>query len=107
MPAYTATTTTPLPRPRGRPAGAQPRREGPNIGCPTCGGPTGVVDSRGAAHNAVRRRRSCVACGLRFTTYERIAGDIDDRAELLLQVAKLTQLLHKLLASAGERPDVV
>ncbi len=38
--------------------------------CPRCDGKTQVTDSRGAPHNTIRRRRECVACGHRFTTYE-------------------------------------
>ena len=40
--------------------------------CPFCGTPdTRVVDSRLAAESAqVRRRRECLACEARFTTYE-------------------------------------
>ena len=42
--------------------------------CPFCGNvDTQVKDSRPAEdHAAIRRRRFCVACGGRFTTYERV-----------------------------------
>lgn len=42
--------------------------------CPGCGADDDrVVDSRPAtAGDAVRRRRECHACGLRFTTFERV-----------------------------------
>jgi transcriptional repressor NrdR len=42
--------------------------------CPFCGNiDTQVKDSRPAEdHVAIRRRRSCPACGGRFTTYERV-----------------------------------
>lgn len=42
--------------------------------CPYCGGEdTQVKDSRPAEDNAaIRRRRSCPACGARFTTFERV-----------------------------------
>ncbi len=42
--------------------------------CPFCGSTdTQVKDSRPAEdHVAIRRRRSCQACGGRFTTYERV-----------------------------------
>ena len=34
---------------------------------------TKVIESRDAAYGqAIRRRRSCIACGHRFTTYERV-----------------------------------
>ena len=42
--------------------------------CPGCGGiDDKVVDSRVAEEGgAIRRRRECLACGRRFTTYERV-----------------------------------
>lgn len=44
--------------------------------CPSCGyGESKVVDSRPADDGAsIRRRRECLECGNRFTTYERL-GD--------------------------------
>jgi transcriptional repressor NrdR len=40
--------------------------------CPSCGSPENkVVDSRAARDgDSIRRRRECLACGARFTTYE-------------------------------------
>ena len=42
--------------------------------CPWCGHPEDrVVDSRSAENGAaVRRRRACLRCGRRFTTFERV-----------------------------------
>lgn len=42
--------------------------------CPFCGcEDTQVKDSRPAEDNAsIRRRRACTACGMRFTTFERV-----------------------------------
>jgi transcriptional repressor NrdR len=42
--------------------------------CPWCGGAEDkVVDSRPAERGeAIRRRRQCLSCGRRFTTYERV-----------------------------------
>lgn len=42
--------------------------------CPFCGhGKDKVVDSReGGAGDSIRRRRECLECGRRFTSYERI-----------------------------------
>ena len=42
--------------------------------CPFCGHPESkVIDSRHADENAsIRRRRECLACGKRFTTYETV-----------------------------------
>ena len=44
--------------------------------CPSCGNPESkVVDSRPSEDGtAIRRRRECLECGRRFTTYERL-GD--------------------------------
>lgn len=40
--------------------------------CPYCGGAESrVIDSR-PGDEGVRRRRKCLACGARFTTYERV-----------------------------------
>lgn len=58
--------------------------------CPSCANPdTKVIDSRlGKEGNNIRRRRECVECGRRFTTYERIEETFplvvkrDDRREL-------------------------
>ena len=38
--------------------------------CPRCNGDTTVIDSRPSQNNEVRRRRQCVLCKYRFTTYE-------------------------------------
>jgi transcriptional repressor NrdR len=41
--------------------------------CPLCRqGETKVVDSRGSQDFVIRRRRECLSCGRRFTTYEKI-----------------------------------
>ena len=42
--------------------------------CPKCGGQDDkVVDSRASREGAtIRRRRECIACGHRFTTYEEV-----------------------------------
>ena len=42
--------------------------------CPSCGNPDSkVVDSRPSEDGtAIRRRRECLECGRRFTTYERL-----------------------------------
>ncbi|MCA9653560.1 MAG: transcriptional repressor NrdR [Myxococcales bacterium] len=61
---------------RSRPAtGGRPRRTGAEaVLCPVCrSASTKVLDSRdGRDGLSVRRRRSCNACGHRFTTHERI-----------------------------------
>ncbi len=44
------------------------------MNCPYCGrDESRVIDSRATdGRDAIRRRRECVACGQRFTTYEKI-----------------------------------
>jgi len=46
----------------------------PNMFCPTCrASETKVVDSRLAEEgSSIRRRRQCLTCASRFTTYERV-----------------------------------
>jgi transcriptional repressor NrdR len=42
------------------------------LNCPYCGHyDSRVIDSR-EVNDGIRRRRQCLACGLRFTTYERL-----------------------------------
>ena len=42
--------------------------------CPKCNGDTHTTDSR-PTETSHRRRRECLNCGFRFTTYEKILGD--------------------------------
>jgi transcriptional repressor NrdR len=53
---------------------ALPTRSGVDVRCPGCGSDDDrVVDSRPApSGDAIRRRRECRRCGLRFTTFERV-----------------------------------
>ena len=46
--------------------------------CPQCNSPkTRVIDKRATENNAAfRRRRECLKCGGRFTTYERIRPEL-------------------------------
>lgn len=76
--------------------------------CPFCGhNETKVVDSRDSdAQDAIRRRRECLECARRFTTYER-------REEMPLMVVKKDgstepfqrgKLLRGLAVAAAKRP---
>jgi transcriptional repressor NrdR len=40
--------------------------------CPYCFGKTKVLDKRESRETAIRRRRECLKCKKRFTTYERL-----------------------------------
>lgn len=46
--------------------------------CPHCQSRTDVKDSRPRTEGGIRRRRVCVACGVRFTTWEVQVGDVAD-----------------------------
>ncbi|GBF33262.1 ribonucleotide reductase transcriptional regulator NrdR [Desulfocucumis palustris] len=73
--------------------------------CPFCGfGDTKVLDSRPAGDgSSIRRRRECVKCAKRFTTYERLdelplmvvkkdgRREMFDRPKLLSGIAKACQ----------------
>jgi transcriptional repressor NrdR len=70
--------------------------------CPKCGSPDDkVIDSRSSSDGAqIRRRRECLKCGTRFTTYEEIHREnlriqkrngqyeVFDRAKLLAGLRK-------------------
>lgn len=66
-----------------------------SIFCPRCAIPTQVIDSRGAPENEVRRRRRCSDCGLRFSTYEKIAEKPSSRRSTRARtlIGELTDLL--------------
>lgn len=44
--------------------------------CPECNGDTRVSETRLASGRGVRRRRTCVECGSRFSTIEAVVGDV-------------------------------
>jgi len=78
------------------------------VKCPYCGhSETRVVDSRDSdAQDAIRRRRECLECTRRFTTYER-------REEMPLMVVKKdgssepfdrAKLLRGLVTACAKRP---
>lgn len=85
--------------------------------CPACGiGEDKVVDSRAAEDGAaIRRRRECLVCGRRFTTYERVeesplfvvkrngTRQIFDRAKVVAGVQAAT----KNLAVSSEQVDSI
>lgn len=86
--------------------------------CPSCGHPDSkVVDSRPAENNTtIRRRRSCLACGTKFSTYEHIetmpvmvikkdkTREVFDRAKLLGGVLKAC---HKRPVTSAQVESIV
>ena len=98
--------------------------------CPYCGAEdTKVTDSRPSDNNTIRRRRQCVVCDKRFTTYERVeviplvvvkkdgAREEFDRSKIekgmlrachkrpvsMEQITRLTDEIENELMSGGER----
>ncbi|HEX8836773.1 MAG TPA: hypothetical protein VF748_07550 [Candidatus Acidoferrum sp.] len=83
----------------------------PNYSC-VCGARMKVLDSRPAhfmGMSSVRRRRCCIACGLRITTFE-VTTDAVIRTERRLQSAmrlahQAFEALGTLIAAYDEIPD--
>ena len=71
--------------------------------CPSCGyQESKVVDSRSADDGAsIRRRRECLQCGTRFTTYERLAVIKADGSS---EVFNREKLMRGLLIACAKRP---
>ena len=69
--------------------------------CPSCSSVDDkVVDSRGAEDgSAIRRRRECLECGRRFTTYERV----EEAALVVLKRNGLRQAFDRAKVLAGLR----
>ena len=76
--------------------------------CPSCGyHESKVVDSRSADDGAsIRRRRECLKCGARFTTYERIAENpiLVTKADGSSEVFDRQKLMRGLLIACAKRP---
>ena len=76
--------------------------------CPSCGyQESKVVDSRSADDGAsIRRRRECLQCGTRFTTYERLAENpiLVIKADGSSEVFNREKLMRGLLIACAKRP---
>lgn len=76
--------------------------------CPSCGYPESkVVDSRSADEGAsIRRRRECLKCGHRFTTYERLAENpiLVTKTDGSSEVFNREKLMRGLLIACAKRP---
>jgi transcriptional regulator NrdR family protein len=66
------------------------------VKCSACGSAVSqVIDSRPAKNDSVRRRRKCVTCKFRFTTYEYIEGNLGSeklRAVIAFALEKYSEL---------------
>ena len=76
--------------------------------CPSCGASgTKVVDSRSAEDNtAIRRRRKCISCEYRFTTYERMGDNpiIVVKSDGSSEAYDSEKLFRGLLIACAKRP---
>lgn len=76
--------------------------------CPSCGFPESkVVDSRPSEDNAsIRRRRECLECGRRFTTYERLESTplIIVKSDGSSEAYDREKLFRGLLIACAKRP---
>ncbi len=86
--------------------------------CPICGGDSKVLDTRtNDTANTVKRRRECMKCGKRFTTYEKIEDmplivrkrsgrtELFDRSKILKGMAKACEKRPVTLAQLEELID--
>lgn len=86
----------------------------PEVGfqCPKCGGQNRcqVKDSRPSNYHGrptIRRRRACIKCKYRFTTYELIEGSLD-RSRIVSVVAaarKIKQVVDGLITEYDQLPE--
>lgn len=65
--------------------------------CEKCGADTKVLDSRSVEGKLIRRRRQCLTCKARFTTFE----ITDSSYKANVNTIKAARLAHKLTALAG------
>lgn len=74
--------------------------------CPKCGNATTrVIDSRMQdATNAIKRRRECIGCGYRFTTFERCEDPIEvTKSDGTTQPFDRNKLLAGLMRATSKR----
>lgn len=76
--------------------------------CPTCGySDSKVVDSRPAEEGfSIRRRRECLGCGARFTTYERTGDNplVIIKSDGSSEAYDRQKLFRGLLKACAKRP---
>lgn len=76
--------------------------------CPSCGNPESkVVDSRPSEDGtAIRRRRECLGCSRRFTTYERLGDNplLITKTDGSSEAYDRSKLMRGLLIACAKRP---
>lgn len=88
--------------------------------CPICGGDSKVLDTRTNENvNSVKRRRECIKCGKRFTTYEKIEDmplvvkkksgrtELFDKSKIMKGMAKACEKRPITIAQLEERVDQI
>lgn len=74
--------------------------------CPKCGGETGVYETRPTTFNRFRRRRKCLDCGFRFTTYEEAKNkELDAEAIREKWIAAINKAVEELNRSLWEEME--
>lgn len=83
-----------MPRPRNTYPGV---KFGAGLLCPKCGSVRiGVKDSR-PAENTIRRRRHCLACKNRFTTYETTKEGLDFTGNFYAQLEEVRRIIDDMV----------
>lgn len=84
---------------RPMPEYARPRvSKKTGIPCPNCGTEANaVLDSRAGSNGTIRRRRGCVKCGWRFTTYEIVGINAVTSTTILTDMRQIGQTLEQVL----------
>ena len=75
--------------------------------CPFCGyADSKVTDSRSTEEGSIRRRRECIGCGKRFTTYETIEAVplMVIKKDGKREVFDKNKLMHGIIKSCEKRP---
>lgn len=80
-----------------------------SFSCPKCESRMGIKESRPTVYQGqptIRRRRVCLGCGHRLTTYETAAAYVDREALELVaaRAQRLMSALHELLAAFSLLP---
>lgn len=74
--------------------------------CPDCrtGQPSKVIDSRSSVGGTIRRRRECLRCGGRFTTYEMTETQVEERTTVRVAVlaAEVRAIADRAAPAAAE-----
>ena len=74
--------------------------------CPYCNSPDSKVTDSRAVDEGIRRRRECVLCGLRFTTYERVQSTalLVVKRDGRRQEFDRDKLLSRIVTACAKRP---